>query len=194
MQPSTIAFSLPPWIQEFTREIDYIKDIEERTKFVIEASRRNVLEKTGGPFAAAIFELESGKLVSLGVNLVTNQGLSILHGEIVAIAVAQAKLSTYDLGNQNLVQHELVTSTEPCAMCLGAIPWSGVTRVITSATDYDARQIGFDEGAKIADWTGALQDRGIEVLTEINRDRAQEVLDLYAQSSGEIYNSRGKSD
>ena len=79
-------------------------------------------------------------------------------------------------------------------MCLGAIPWSGVTRVITSATDEDARQIGFDEGAKIADWTDALQQRGIDVLTEINRDRAQEVLKLYAQSRGEIYNSRSKNN
>ena len=194
MQPETIAFTLPTWILEFTQDIEYLQDLEERTQFVIEASKRNVLEKTGGPFAAAVFELETGKLVSLGVNLVTNQGFSILHAEIVALTVAQAKLNTYDLGNQGLAQHELVTSTEPCAMCLGAIPWSGVTRVITSATDEDARQIGFDEGAKIADWTGALQERGIDVLTEISRDRAQEILKLYAQSSGEIYNSRSQNN
>ena len=93
MHPETISFSLPAWIPEFTKNIDYIKDIKARTQFVIEASKRNVLEKTGGPFAAAVFELESGKLVSLGVNLVTNQGFSILHGEIVALTVAQAKLS-----------------------------------------------------------------------------------------------------
>ena len=94
MQPETISFSLPTWIPEFTQNIEYIKDLEALTQFVIEASRKNVLKKTGVFFAAAMFELETGKLVSLGVNLVTNQGFSILHGEIVALTVAQAKLST----------------------------------------------------------------------------------------------------
>jgi len=86
--------------------------------------------------AAAIFESESGRLVSLGgVNLVTSEGLSILHAETLALALAQHKPGTYDLGRYDLPAHELVTVTEPSAMCLGAIPWSGVRRLITGARD-----------------------------------------------------------
>jgi len=66
--------------------------------FVIEAAQLNISKSTGGPFAAAVFETESGKLVSLGVNLVTSEGLSILHAEIVAFALAQKKIGSYDLG------------------------------------------------------------------------------------------------
>lgn len=189
-QPSSIQFSLPEWLSEFLKDYSIVQDVEDRMSFVIEASRRNISEKTGGPFAAAIFEVETGKLISLGVNLVTTEGLSILHAEIVAIAIAQNKLGTFDLGGEGIVKHELVTSAEPCAMCFGAIPWSGVRRVITGATDFDARSIGFDEGPKVKDWQSALQERGIEVVTEIKRDDARRVLNEYLKQNGKIYNSR----
>jgi tRNA(Arg) A34 adenosine deaminase TadA len=189
-QPLSLDIKLPTWIEKFSQTYIDTNDISKRMSFVISASRRNVVEKTGGPFAAAIFEMESGKLVSLGVNLVTTQGLSILHAEIVAISIAQRKLGVYDLGGTNMQQHELVTSTEPCAMCFGAIPWSGVKRVITAAQDGDARSIGFDEGPKLQDWESALIEREIAVITSINRDEAYSVLKFYRDISGHIYNSR----
>lgn len=160
-------------------------------KFVIEASRRNVEEDTGGPFAAAVFETDTGSLVSVGVNLVSSLGLSVLHAEIVALTLAQQRVGTYDLGAAHLPRHELVTSTEPCAMCFGAIPWSGIVRVVAGARDADARRIGFDEGPKLADWRGALADRGIEVVADVERDSAAAVLSEYVRRGGRIYNSRG---
>jgi len=159
-------------------------------EFVIAASMKNVEEGTGGPFAAAIFESDSGRLVSLGVNLVTTQGLSILHAEIVAMATAQRKLKTYDLGGQSKPGHELFTTTEPCAMCFGAIPWSGVRRVVTGAFERDARIIGFDEGPKPRNWKDALKKRGIDVIGNIERETARSVFQFYLTSHGHIYNSR----
>jgi len=134
--------------------------------------------------------MDTGKLVSLGVNLVTSQGLSLLHAEMVAFALAQRKLGTYDLGRQGLPRHELVASTEPCAMCIGAISWSGVRKVVCAAEDADARAIGFDEGPKMADWQDALKRRGIAVESGVQRADAAAVLAWYAQSGGRIYNSR----
>ena len=192
-QPDNIQFNLPAWLAEYVSECSFLKEIEDRMSFVIEASRRNVEKNTGGPFAAAIFEIESGKLISLGVNLVTTQGLSILHAEIVAIAVAQQKLGSYDLGGEGIARHELVTSAEPCAMCFGAIPWSGVCRVITAARDADARGIGFDEGPKLKDWQSALLDRQIDVIIDVKRDEARQVLNEYLNCGGQIYNSRESS-
>lgn len=189
-QPATIQFSLPGWLAAFVRDYDCISDTEQQMAFVVEASRRNVAANTGGPFAAAIFEIDSGKLISLGVNLVTSQGLSMLHAEMVAIAVAQQKLGSYDLGGEGMAGHMLVSSTEPCAMCFGAIPWSGVRRVVTGARDMDARSIGFDEGPKPDDWQGALNARQIDVLIDVQRDAARQVLQDYLQDGGPIYNSR----
>ncbi len=189
-QISTVSFSLPQWISNYIKDITYIETTEDRMNYVIEASRLNISEKTGGPFAAAIFEKDTGKLISLGVNLVTTQGLSMLHAEMVAIALAQKKLGTYDLSADGLAEHELVISSEPCAMCLGAIPWSGIRRVITGANDADVRAIGFDEGAKATDWKQALEERNIEVITEVMREDAVKVLLDYASDDGHIYNSR----
>jgi tRNA(Arg) A34 adenosine deaminase TadA len=193
-QPRKVAFELPSWIEPFAQGYQPAMEIGERMKFVIAAAMKNVAAQTGGPFAAAIFESGSGALVSVGVNLVITQGLSILHAETVAIAVAQKKLGTYDLGGPGMAGHELVSSTEPCAMCLGAISWCGVRRVVTGALEQDARDIGFDEGPKPADWIRALTGRGIEVLDAVERDAARSVLQSYLNSNGLIYNPRQNRD
>lgn len=192
-QPSSIQFAIPDWITAYAVNKDKLMDIGDKMEFVLGAARQNILRKTGGPFAAAVFEQESGRLVSLGVNLVTREGLSILHAEMVAIALAQQKLGVYDLGSAELPGHELVTSTEPCAMCFGALPWSGIKRLITGARDADARGIGFDEGPKLARWQSALEERGIEVVTEVKQAEAAKVLRDYAARGGHIYNSRESS-
>lgn len=189
-QPSSISFQLPGWVNEYSQNYLASTELSKRMEFVISASRKNVEEGTGGPFAAAIFEIDTGNLVSLGVNLVTTQQLSLLHAEMVAIAVAQTKLKTYDLGNPSVPGHELIASTEPCAMCFGAIPWSGVNRVVTAAKDEDARNIGFDEGPKPDNWIKSLNNRGIQVIDNIERESARTVLQLYKDSNGHIYNSR----
>ena len=72
-------------------------------------------------------------------------------------------------------------------MCLGAIPWSGIAELVTGARDADARAIGFDEGQKPGDWQAGLQERGIEVTIDVQRDAAREVLSLYHRQDGPIY-------
>jgi tRNA(Arg) A34 adenosine deaminase TadA len=190
-QPVVLEIHLPEWIDSFLLGYpEHIASIEDRMSLVIEAAHLNVSKGTGGPFAAAIFETESGKLISLGVNLVTTEGLSILHAEMVAFAIAQKKTGSYDLGRYDLPAHELVTSIEPCAMCFGAIPWSGVRRVIAGARDADARSIGFDEGPKLKEWRSELKKRGIAVICDIRRETAAQVLLDYSLQGGKIYNSR----
>ena len=143
----------------------------------------------GGPFGAAVFERDSGKLIAVGVNRVVGGNCSIAHAEMLALALAQRAVGSYDLGSVRRAACELVSSAEPCAMCLGAIPWSGINRVVTAAKDVDARNIGFDEGAKPDDWIKSLNDRGIEVIDGIERQAARDVLELYSRMNGNIYNT-----
>jgi tRNA(Arg) A34 adenosine deaminase TadA len=75
-------------------------------------------------------------------------------------------------------------------MCLGAISWSGVRRVVCGGRDEDARSIGFDEGSKPADWVVALESRGIGVVPDVLRDEAKAVLLQYKESGGIVYNAR----
>lgn len=185
-----IEFYLPEWFEDYCSTYKQTPDLNGQMRFVIGAARLNVKKATGGPFAAAVFQEATGRLVSLGVNLVIPQGLSILHAEMVAITSAQQKLGVYDLGGASLPGHELVTSSEPCAMCFGAIPWSGVTRVVTGAFAEDARAIGFDEGPIPSTWKSDLKTRGIEVVSGVERVQAKKVLQLYSDTNGHIYNSR----
>lgn len=155
----------------------------------VRLARTNVERGTGGPFGAAVFDRETGRLVAPGVNLVTTAGCSVAHAEMIALMVGQQAEGTFDLGAEGR-DYELVTSTEPCAMCLGAVPWSGVRHLVCGARDADARSVGFDEGSKIKNWMEELTRRGITVECDVCRSEAAEVLRYYASSGGEIYNSR----
>ncbi len=155
----------------------------------IALSRWNVLEGTGGPFGAAVFERDSGRLVAVGMNLVVPLANSALHGEMVAFMMAQSRLGSYTLAGEGMPAHELATSCEPCAMCLGAMLWSGIRRVLCGATRDDAVRLDFDEGPVFEASYDYLAERGVEVVRGVLREEAAEVLALYRQRAGVIYNA-----
>ena len=188
----TITLTLPNWVDTFLADSKktVYPTVEERMQLVIQLSKLNIEHETGGPFGAAIFNLETHELLAPGVNLVPATNCAIFHAEMVAIALAQKLLDTFDLGAEGLPAYALVASTEPCAMCFGATPWSGVRQLVCGARDADARAIGFDEGPKLPDWVTALEERGIQVIKDVLRTEAQTVLQTYAQNSGLIYNAR----
>ena len=184
-----IVLRLPDWVEDTLADRVY-PTVEDRMRLAVELSRLNVSHGTGGPFGAAIFERETGELLAPGVNLVLTANCSVFHAEMVAIMVAQQLVGDFDLGGEDRPPYELVASTEPCAMCLGATPWSGVTRLVCGARDEDASAIGFDEGEKPTQWVPALERRGITVVRDVLREEAASVLREYAVSGGEIYNAR----
>ncbi len=163
---------------------------EARMDLVTTLARLNIQFGTGGPFGAGIFRLDTQQLVAPGVNLVLWSKSSIAHAEIVAIMMAQQAAGSHDLGAIGFPPHELVTSCEPCGMCLGAISWSGVQQVVCGARGSDAEAVGFDEGPKPADWITELEQRGITVTRDIGRTNAAAVLQRYVQNGGEVYNGR----
>jgi tRNA(Arg) A34 adenosine deaminase TadA len=184
-----LTITLPSWLAEvLRRSLKIFATQEDRMRFIVALSRENVLQHTGGPFGAGVFD-SSGRLVAAGVNLVVSSNCSIFHAEIIALAFAQKQLGRYDISSEGQYVYELVASTEPCAMCFGAIPWSGVTRLVCGARDEDARSIGFDEGPKLPDWQDALKKRGVHVSRDVLRHEAVDVLNLYAQGGGTIYNT-----
>ncbi len=184
-----VYIHLPDWADSFLMNApDIFPSVEDRMRFVLALARRNVQNATGGPFAAAVFDNE-GRLIAPGVNLVVASKCSVLHSEIVALALSQKVLGRYDISDAGRLHYDLFATTEPCAMCSGAIPWSGVQRLVCGARDEDAREVGFDEGHKIAEWISALNDRGIAVLRDVLRAEAVEVLQEYVKAGGPIYHA-----
>ena len=185
-----VALRLPERVEDLLVDPAQIyASVEERMRLVIELSRSNIRHETGGPFGAAVFDRETNKLLAPGVNLVVASGYSVAHAEMVAIMVAQQLVGDFDLGGEGQPPYELVASTEPCAMCLGAIPWSGVRYLVCGAQSEDAQRIGFDEGPKPVEWVRSLEERSITVARNVCRDEAASVLRQYAEEGGVIYNS-----
>ena len=189
MNMPKVIIPLPTWVDSYLETAPkIIKNVEDRMRFVLDLSRENVQHGTGGPFAAAVFE-NDGRLVAAGVNLVVIAKCSVFHAEIVALVLAQRIMDRYDLSDGGRLHYDLFATTEPCAMCFGALPWSGVQRLVCGARDEDARAIGFDEGPKMIDWVTALNERGIAVVRDVLRMDAVAVLQNYAATGGTIYNA-----
>ena len=188
MQLPKFTIQLPEWVAAYIDQSSMVfSGIEDRMDFVIQLSKKNIDHQTGGPFGAAVFDSD-GHLIAPGINMVTTANCSILHAEMVAIALAQKVLGRYDISNGGKLDFDLFATTEPCAMCFGAIPWSGVRRLVCGARGEDAQAIGFDEGPKLKDWTAALSDRGIDVIRDVCREKATAVLNDYVKYGGQIYN------
>jgi tRNA(Arg) A34 adenosine deaminase TadA len=188
MDPSAIELRLPAWAQARMDAAPVLASDAERMRFVVELAGENVRHRTGGPFGAAVFEIGTGALVSVGVNLVTSLRQSMLHAEVMAIMVAQQRAGMWTLGAPGMPRHELVTSCEPCAMCLGAVFWSGARRLVCGAAREDAEAVGFDEGPVYEASYEYLESRGIEVVRRVERAVAAAVLTKYAADDGVIYN------
>lgn len=187
---SSLHIELPDWLAKSADGCTPLTGDEARMAFVVGLARRNVETGSGGPFAAAVFDGTDGRLLSVGTNLVVASRCSAAHAEMVALSLAQKSLGGFDLGAPGMPACELVTSVEPCAMCAGAVLWSGVRRLICGASSDDARAIGFDEGPKHPAWAGELRGRGIEVIEGVLRDDAVAVLESYRMAGGPIYNAR----
>ncbi len=184
--------SLPNWaVEEHKALPTHILDLDERMRTVIRFSRLNFELGTGGPFAAGIFEKESGKLVVIGVNRVVPMNVSSAHAEIVAISLAQQFLQTFDLGGTGMPDYQIVVNGRPCAMCFGSIPWSGLRSVVVGACGEQIEKLtGFDEGPIHPNWQSELNRRGIEVVEDVLSAEACDVFRDFGDSDQPVYNGR----
>jgi tRNA(Arg) A34 adenosine deaminase TadA len=92
----------------------------------------------GGPFGAVV--TDNGEIISRSYNRVVLNSDPTAHAEILAIREAASFLGSHDLSNCTLY-----TSCEPCPMCLGAIYWSGIKKVVYACDRNDADGAGFSD-------------------------------------------------
>jgi tRNA(Arg) A34 adenosine deaminase TadA len=199
MVATSFGFTLPAWVAEEIVEVpEVLASLEDRMRLVHRLAGRNFLEGNGGPFAAVVTERDSGRLVSVGVNVVLASGISSGHAEVVALGLAQAALGTWDLGGDGLPAHELVVNWRPCVQCYGATLWSGVRSLVVAGDGPELEQLtGFDEGPMVTDWRDQFRARGIEVTTDVLRREAVATWQAYADhvtSTGAVvYNARAST-
>lgn len=106
---------------------------------VVDRATANVAQD-GGPFAALV--VRGDVVVADGVNRVTRDLDPTAHAEVVAIRTACRALGTHVLAGMILV-----SSCEPCPLCLSAALWARVDAVVYAADRDDAARGGFDDRA-----------------------------------------------
>lgn len=185
---ASVVIDTPDWAIALGQAYTSYPTDDDRITLAIALSRENVERDCGGPFGAAVFEESSGRLVSIGVNSVRRLSNCTLHAETAALMFAGQAEKRHSLYTDAGPSYVLATSCDPCAMCLGAILWSGVRRVICAATREDAMDVGFDEGPVFdASWR-YLADRNVQVTHGLRRAEARAVLDRYVAKGGMLYN------
>ena len=129
----------------------------------LEAAMRRAIELSvesvasgGGPFGAVV--LKDGKIIGEGQNRVTVHCDPTAHAEVVAIRNACQALGTFSLAGA-----VLLTSCEPCPMCLASIYWARIDRIYYGNNRDDAAGIGFDDEFLYREVALPLEQRSLPI-------------------------------
>ena len=138
--------------------------MEKLMDIAIEMANASV-ENGTGPFGAVVVDAD-GIILSSAHNMVTANNDPTAHAEVCAIRSACRRLSRFSLEGCTMI-----CSCEPCSMCLSAILWSRMDRIVYANTRHDASDIGFDDSAIYNEVNTPLEYRSIPT-TQLGRDKA----------------------
>jgi len=186
-----VHLTLPAWVHDAVDTGRVWTGDDAKVALAIELSRRNVRERSGGPFGAAVFGPDD-RLIAVGVNRVVPHTCSVAHAEMMAYMLAQQRMQRLrlnrDADDAPIGPITLATSSQPCCQCYGATVWAGIDRLLIGARSEDVESLTeFDEGPLPADWIGELERRGIAVTRDVQREAARAVLRAYGEAGGERY-------
>src|SRR5437588_4919265 len=99
---------------------------------------RDGIQAGQSPFGSLI--VKDGEVVAVTHNTVWQTTDPTAHAEVNCIRAAATALNTIFLQGCTLY-----STTEPCPMCLSAIHWAKIERVVFGATIADAAEAGFHE-------------------------------------------------
>lgn len=144
----------------------------------LELAVENVRAGRGGPFAALV--LKDGAVIAEGTNRVTTAHDPTAHAEVMAIRAACEALDTYTLDGCTLV-----TSCEPCPMCLGAVYWARLDRVVFAATHAEAAEVGFDDSHIYDEIEKSPPDRALP-MTRVLADEGRRPFEAWTEYDGRV--------
>src|SRR5437763_13535857 len=131
-------------------------------RLAIKKTRDGILNGQS-PFGSLI--VKGGEVVAVTHNTVWQTTDPTAHAEVNCIRSAAAALKTIFLNGCTLY-----STTEPCPMCLSAIHWAKIDRVVFGATIADAAEAGFHELFVAAKDLAALGRSPLVVESGLLRD------------------------
>jgi tRNA(Arg) A34 adenosine deaminase TadA len=105
-------------------------------KQTVALARKGMRANEGGPFGSVV--VKEGRVVGRAWNRVLATCDPTAHAEIEAIRDACRRLRRF-----HLPDCVIYASCQPCPMCLSAIYWAGIPRVVYANTAAQAAAIGF---------------------------------------------------
>jgi guanine deaminase len=132
----------------------------------------------GGPFGAVV--VLDGRVLGEGKNRVVPDGDPTAHAEINAIRNACRAQGSHAL--QGAV---IYTSCEPCPMCLAAIWWARISRIVFANGREAASNIGFDDAALYSEVSASLENRKIKI-EQSDDVGAKEVFEAWARKPDKV--------
>ncbi len=144
----------------------------------IALARDSMNSHNGGPFGAII--VCGDKLVGRGWNQVTRSLDPTAHAEVTAIRDACQKLQRFDLRGC-----EIYTSCEPCPMCLAAIYWARLDRIVYACSRSDACSAGFDDEFIYKEIPLEIATRALPMI-QLSRDAACAVFKIWEEKPDKV--------
>lgn len=144
-------------------EVDKNIFTEQDVRFMEMAARiaEDNVDRGGGPFGAVI--VRDGEVVATGANSVTIANDPTAHAEVNAIREACRRENTFSLKGCTVY-----SSCEPCPMCLSALYWAGVSRIVFGNTQQDADRINFSDEFLYKELGKPVAQRAIPCLHMVN--------------------------
>lgn len=160
---------------ELVKTQSILRRIHDKTKLGIDSGK--------GPFYAELYDEHYNFVVGASNSVVETQ-CALNHAEMNTLKLAFDKYKNYNLAPYNLT---LFVNAEPCIMCLGAIMWSGVNKIIFSVPSSEVERItGFDEGFK-PNWFEEMKKRNIKACGGIDEEYGKKILQYYVDIGKTVY-------
>lgn len=158
------------------------KDImDEAMARAIEQARVTMRQDIGGPFGAAVIDAE-GKIVCVASNSVLRDHDPTAHAEVNALRLAGQILGTHDLSGC-----WIYTTAYPCPMCLSAIIWANIKKVVYGCRPEDAEEIGFRDAFMYRFIESGREDASVLVISEYGREECLLLFAEYRELQKVIY-------
>jgi guanine deaminase len=138
----------------------------------------SIASGTGGPFGAVV--VRQGQIVGQGANQVTSTNDPTAHAEIVAIRQACRNLQTFQLADS-----VLYSSCEPCPMCLSAIYWARINRVVYAAGRADAAWASFDDEFIYSELSQPVAARRLS-MTQLLQAEGRKVMETWRNTANRV--------
>ena len=153
---------------------------EKSMQLAIQSARMGIQAKEGGPFGACV--VKGDKVLSVAHNTVLKDNDPTCHAEMNAIRQAAKALNSFDLSGC-----EIYSTVEPCPMCLTAIYWARIDKIIVAASSEFAAKYGWDDKEFYQQVKTPMELRKVPCEMGLLEDESESVFKEWQALGGKLY-------